>query len=227
MNKYSRDSFRSGLTIVLVVFAGIVILNLLTLEMGASDVLTKYIQGNYPWGILLSFSVFDSWGSIIGLLGVILLFAPILVGKKDSQKIWVSAFFAGGSLGLGILASTIWDMLHESSGNSVAYGASAIAIVALSIIFTESCILLVQISRSTKHAFRNTNSALAIVYLTLILTSLWFVLLIQPIYIPSNQYNWQVHEYGFGLGVISTLVFEYLISTGGYQDNLRRLRLPF
>ena len=223
MNDRTRGSFRYGLIIVLSGFASIVILNLLTLELGPSKVLANYVQGNHPWGILLSFSVFDSWGSIIGLLGVIPLFVPILIGKKDRHKIRVSTFFVGASMVLGILASVVWDMLHESTGISVAYGASGIAIVALSIIFSESCILITQTLRATERASSSTRSALIIVYLTLILTSLWFVLFIQPIFIPSNQYNWQVHEFGFGIGIISTLVFEYLISIERYHDNLRRL----
>ena len=197
---------------------------MLTLVLGPSRVLVDYMQGNYPWGILLSFSVFDSWGSIIGLLGVIPLFAPILIGKKNSQKISVSIFFVAASLGLGIVASTVWDFFHESAGSTVAYGGSAIAVVALSIIFSESCILLTQDLIVKKRAYGSTNSALMIVYLTLILSSLWFILFIQPIFLPSNQYNWQVHEYGFVLGILSTLAFEYMISIGRYQN--KPLRTP-
>ncbi len=224
MNERTFDSFRSGLAIVLIVFAAIVITNLITLEIGPSKVLGDYIQGNYPWGILLSFSVFDSCGSIIGLLGVIPLFVPILVGKRDLDKIWVAIFFVAASLGLGIAASTVWDFRHESVGSSVAYGGSAIAVVALSIIFSESCILLAQNLTVKKRAYGSTNSALIIVYITLIVSSLWFVLFIQPIFLPSNQYNWQVHEHGFVLGSLSTLAFEYIISIRRYQN--KPLRTP-
>ncbi len=220
----NRLLFGSGFGFVIACFSIVTVLNLLTFELGPSRVLANLIEANGLVGALLSFIVFDSWGSVVGLLGVIALFAPILIGSDAHAKLWRSYYFVLASLGLSVLACAAWDILIKNPDGSIAYGASAIAIVALSVIFSEACFFSLRFLRNRTRM--HGGVALFFVYLTLIVTTLWFVLLIQPIFMPSPGFNWQVHGLGFTLGAFSTIIFEYLLSTKHNESREEEFLVP-
>ena len=48
----------------------------------------------------------------------------------------------------------------------------------------------------------------AVIYATLILTTVWFVVFLQSIFVPTQLYNWRVHELAFLLAIGVTAVYE-------------------
>ena len=52
-----------------------------------------------------------------------------------------------------------------------------------------------------------------VVYATLILSTLYFVAVLQPVFTPSVLYNWRVHEIAFIVGIAAT--FLYMLTLRG------------
>ncbi len=196
--RYVAELTESGLIWVIAVFFCLIALNLATLGMGRSAVLAT-LNSN-PAGALLAPFVFDSWGTIGGLGGVVLLFAPVLFGTPVSQRRPLSLFFATASVAIGVLAALLWDAFYDDTG-LFGSGSSSIAIAAQGLIFALSILGLVRLARQDTRDLGPLSGhwwySFAIIYFTLILTSLWFILSLEPIFVPTTLYNWRVHEFGF------------------------------
>ncbi|MDA4112851.1 MAG: hypothetical protein OK474_02275 [Thaumarchaeota archaeon] len=196
----------SGLIWVIVAFVSLIVLNLITLAMGRSQVLA--VLNAHPAGALISPFVFDSWGTIGGLGGIVLLFAPVLFGTPVSQRRALSFFFIAASIGIGEFAVVLWDAFYDTTG-LFGSGSSAIAITGQGVIFALSIFGLLRLAGQDTRRLGPLSShwwySFAIIYSTLILTSLWFVLSLEPIFIPTLLYNWRVHEFGFLFGAAATV----------------------
>jgi len=200
----------SGLAWVVVGFALLIALNLITFAWGPSEILT-YLNSR-PWGVLVSVFVFDSWGTAGGLAGVVVLFAPVLFGVRPSRRFSLSIFFLCASIGCGIVANVTWSHFY-SGGGPIGAGSSSIAISGQGIIFALSIFGLIRLGLTKDAA--NGEDILApewrqfflVVYLTLILSTLYFVIVLEPIYIPTLLYNWRVHEIGFFLAMAATAAY--------------------
>ncbi|HXQ92167.1 MAG TPA: hypothetical protein VN739_04115, partial [Nitrososphaerales archaeon] len=88
----------------------------------------------------------------------------------------------------------------------IPYGSSSIDISAQAIIFALSIFALISL-RQKSNLEKYARNSFAIIYATMIVTTLWFVLLLEPIFIPSNLYNWRVHEIAFVIGVLITVIY--------------------
>jgi hypothetical protein len=197
----------SSIYIVLAGFSVLASIDLMTVFLGPEKLIVA-LNSN-PFGILLSSFVFDSWGTVLGLLGVILLFSPVLLGTLNSFRKYLAIFFVLDSLAAGIVSSIIWNDYFNPSGQ-IPYGASSIAISAQAIIFTMALIGLAQLwAKDNWIAPKDPywKKSLGVIYATLLATTLWFVLVLEPIFVPSNEYNWRVHQIGFFLAVFSTFAF--------------------
>ncbi|HYB04363.1 MAG TPA: hypothetical protein VED17_07870, partial [Nitrososphaerales archaeon] len=56
------------------------------------------------------------------------------------------------------------------------------------------------------------RNAFRVIYATLVVTTLWFILILQPIFVYTSQYNWRVHEISFLSGVLVTTIFLAILS---------------
>jgi hypothetical protein len=198
---------RTSLDIVLAGFLILAILNLMTYFLGSGTLLASLENRN--WGLAIAPFVFDSWGTIGGLLGVTILFAPILLGASSRKKKSLSLYFVLASIGIGVVSILIWDSVFNQ-GATFPFGASSIDIAAQAIIFTFSIFGMFELVYLNPLSDRYIRNSLAIIYLTLIATTLWFILYLEPIFVASNQYNWRAHEIAFIIGVLSTTIYVVL-----------------
>lgn len=196
----------------LVGFTMLAALNLATSLLDANSLVSTF--GNYFWGGVVANFVYDSVGTLAGLLGSVLLFAPVLLGAPYIKRKSISIYFLLGSVSVGIASSLIWNRFF-ANGGTISYGSSAIDIAAQSIIFTMAIWALVR-SFVKKPEGSQTDSyilnSFRVIYLTLILTTLWFILQLEPIFVATDQFNWRVHEIAFLSGMAVTAFF--LLSTG-------------
>ena len=208
LKRFKGLVFESGLLYVIVCFVTLAVVNAFTILLGPSSILLDL--NSHSWGIFLSELIFDSWGTVGGLLGVIVLFTPVLFGIPVSQRVSVSLYFLSASVVVGIGSGVLWNRFYNASG-MIPNGASSIAFAGQAIIFTLAIVGLFRLARQNTRRLGPWSkywwNSLAIIYLTLIATTLWFILQLEPIFVPSDQFNWRVHEFCFVLGSIATLVY--------------------
>ena len=214
----------SGLIWVALAYAFLICVNLATLAVGPAAVLAD-LDAN-PAGALLAPLVFDSWGTIGALAGSVLLFAPLLFGTPPSQRRTVSLFFVTASICISELAAALWDFSYRVNG-PYASGASGFAIAALGVMFSLSILGLVRLGRQDTRGLGAISShwwySFAMIYLCLILTSLWFVIFLQPILAPTVQFNWRVHEFAFIMGLAAPAVLAMRRWSGLGLDGVVRI----
>jgi hypothetical protein len=202
---------KSYLNLVIVGFFLLAALNGATFFLGAKAVLWT---SNHTWlNQILSNFTFDSVGTLAGLLGAIILFVPVLLGFPPRQRKWLSVYFLAASIVTGVCSSLFWNYFF--SPTSASYGSSAIDISAQSIIFTVACFALIGSLFEKPHGAQRdpyVRNALRVIYATLVGTTLWFILILQPIFVYTSQYNWRVHEISFLSGVLVTSLFLAILS---------------
>ncbi len=212
LGKYVAEARTAGLLWVVAGFSTLAFLNLVTLALGPEQVLRSL---NVNWlGIVPSVFVFDSWGTFGGLLSVVALFTPMLFGEKPSLRRSLSAFFLAGSVLLGVFASAVWTVYYNSAG-FFGSGSSSIAFAAQGIVFGLSLFGLLRLAGlgSMDRRPRPADSwFFAGVYVVIMVSTLYFILFLQPIFTPTDLYNWRVHEIGFVLSVVATGVYEVFAS---------------
>jgi hypothetical protein len=198
--------FETYLWIPLLGFLLVAVVNLATLFYGTERLLVS--SGNHLLGAVAASFVFDSWGTLAGLVGAVILFAPILLGATSSHRRSIAAFFTIASVAIGIGSSLLWDLLFRN-GNALSYGSSAIDIAAQSIIFTLAVYALIKslIFDGDYGGDAYIRNSLRIIFGTLIVTTLWFILFLEPIFVPTDLYNWRVHEIAFICGAAFTVVY--------------------
>ncbi|MDA4134659.1 MAG: hypothetical protein OK441_03715 [Thaumarchaeota archaeon] len=208
IRRYLPELSKSGLSWVIAAFLSLIVVNLATFGIGRTEILIA-LNSN-PAGALLAPFVFDSWGTIGGLGGVVLLFSPVLFGTPVSQRRPLSVFFVTSSIVIGVFSALLWDAFYDSTG-LYGSGSSSIAISAQGVIFALSFFGILRLARQDTRHLGTLSShwwySFAIIYSTLILTSLWFVLSLEPIFIPTLLYNWRVHEFGFLFAAAATAVY--------------------
>jgi hypothetical protein len=192
------------------VLAGFLILaglNVATFLAGPGWILS--VLDSHPWGSLMTSFVFDSWGTVAGLLGAVVLFVPVSLGTPARQRPFLSIFFFVASLIVGVASSLVWNVLF-GAGGPPSYGSSAIDIAAQSIIFTAALFALIQsfvASEEKQQRDPYVRNSFRIIYATLVATTLWFILFLQPIFTPTVLFNWRVHEIAFLVGMVITGAF--------------------
>jgi hypothetical protein len=207
---YREELRRSGLYGVLAVFAGLIVLNILTFVIGPSQVLGAL--GNRTLGTFLSAFVFDTWGTVGGLVGVVVFFIPVLYGVQPGIRRRVSEVFLVSGVGIGYVVSAGWNLFYSQNQNPVA-GSSAIAMAALGVVFVLSVFGLLRMRSGGPGVglVAEERWYFAGVYLVVVASTLFFVLVLQPIFVPTDLYNWKAHEVAFLLSGCATALY------GGYS----------
>ncbi len=196
----------SYLNLVIIGFSILAALNGVTFFLDSNALLWTT---NLMWlHEIFSNFTFDSAGTLAGLLGSIILFFPVLLGMPSKQRKWLSIYFLAASILIGVSSSLFWNYFF--SNTTASYGSSAIDIAAQSIIFAVSCYALIKsLFRKPHGAQRDPyiRNAFRVIYATLIISTLWFILILQPIFVYTTQYNWRVHEIAFLSGILVTSLF--------------------
>jgi len=209
LHRYMPDVRTSGIAWLLGAYTALIVLNALTFPLGPSRVLAD-LNAN-PLGAVLVVVVFDTPWTLAGLLGLIVLFLPVLFATPVSQRRGLSIFFMLGSIVVGIAAGVIWDRFYDETG-VVGAGASGVAIAGQGIIFALSFFGLLRLWRQDTRRLGRMSSywwhSFAVIYATLILTTVWFVVFLQSIFVPTQLYNWRVHEFAFLMAIAATAVYE-------------------
>ena len=142
---YRKDLSQSGLPLVAGAFCFLITLNLITFVLGPQSVFGSLAAS--PLGALLAPFLFDSWGTVAGLGGTVLLFAPILFATTPSERRKLSLFFVASSVGMGVVATILWDVTYDNTGR-FGSGSSGIAITALGVLFCLALFGLLRLLRA-------------------------------------------------------------------------------
>lgn len=209
------------LDVTLAVFFSLAAVNLSTLFFGGDTLLSK--STSILWRATLSNFVFDSWGTLAGIFGSVVLFVPVLLGTPARHRKYLSVFFSGGSISIGVSSSVLWDHFFGSD-RVISYGSSAIDFSAQSIIFTIAVFALIRSYIGPREAKVDwyVRNSFRVIYATLIITTLWFVLLLQPIFVATAQFNWRGHEISFLSGITITAIYLAITSYGAKKQKTSR-----
>lgn len=211
LNRRLPDLKESGLPIVFVVYGVLIALNAATLIPGPVAVLLA-LDSN-PLGPVLSIIVYDTPWSLAGIAGLVLLLGAVLFATPVSQRRGLSIFFVTSTILTGIVSGMIWDRYFDATPY-IGAGVSAIAIAGQSVLFTLSIFGICRLFRQDTRRLGRMSSywwySFLLIYATIILTTIWFVVFLQSIFVPTEQYNWRVHEIAFFLAIAGTLAYEGL-----------------
>ena len=224
LKRYLPDLRSSGLTLAFTGFFTLSVVNALTLIPGPQRVVS--FIGTGPLAPVLAIAVFDTPWTIAGLLGLVVLFSPVLFGTPVSGRRGMSLFFLAASFVVGIISGAIWDRFYDDLG-VIGAGASGVAIAGQGVVFGLALLGLVRLWRQDTRRLGRMSSywwySFAVIYATLIGTTVWFVVQLQPIFTPTLEYNWRVHEIAFLMSVSVTLA--YGVAARGSQGLDGRLRV--
>lgn len=197
-------------------------LNFATFLAGPRLVLA-YVESR-PFGAVFANFVFDSWGTLAALMGAVILFAPILFGARAGLRKSLSFYFFTSSVSIGVAAALFWNFYFRSSNGGLSNGASAIDIAAQSVIFTLAIYALSETFLGKPNAYRidpYVTNSLRIVYGTLIVTTVWFIFFLEPVFVPTVFFNWRVHEVAFVSGFAVTAIYLTLVTIGDNRSSAR------
>lgn len=123
-------------------------------------------------------------------------------------------FFLVASIAIGVTANVLWTDLYDNTG-FIGSGSSSIAFAAQAIILTLSVVGLISLARDRAQShdrdMQIVRQFFLVVYVTLILSTIYFVLVLQPIFTPTLLYNWRVHEIAFLMGVAATFLYQAVL----------------
>jgi hypothetical protein len=208
LKRHLPDIRESGIRWPIIGFSILIVLNLLTVPIGTERIVS-YLSSN-PLGPIAAVIVFDTPGTIGGLLGLLVLFTPVLFGTPVSERRRLSVFFTFASIFIAIFAGAIWDRFYDTTG-VVGAGTSGVAISGQAIVFTLSFVGLLRLGMQDTRSLGRMSSywwhAFGVIYVTLILTTIWFVAFLQSIFQPTQLYNWRVHEFCFFIAIGATVVY--------------------
>jgi hypothetical protein len=208
LKSYFGDLRSSGLLWVAAPLVVLSVVNVLTLIPGRDNAIS-YISTS-PAGPVLAVVIYDTPYTIAGLLGLVMIFGPVLFGTYVPQRRSLSAFFISSSLIIAVVSGLIWDEFYAPRG-VFGVGSSAVAIAGQATVAVLAAFGLLKLWRQDTRKLGRMSSywwhAFALIYVTLILTTVWFVVFLQSIFVPTQLYNWRVHEFAFVIAVGATLVY--------------------
>lgn len=213
LSELSHWFYSSGIHFVIATFTTLAIINVLTFVVGTQKVYSALNSDAYT--AFLSFVIYDTPGTIAGLLGVAVIFSVLslfsflLVGKVSRSRAF---FFITISMVTGVASQIAWNSCCNEVGGFPA-GSSAIDFAAL------ACLVVYSLADSAR-LFRLNADRKSRLWLDSKLTAFYFILVagmlilyavyIQPIYLPTIRYNWLVHEFAFLSAVLVSGFFEIL-----------------
>lgn len=203
-----REAQRSGLAIVIGGYAGLILLDIATFLIGPAKAYSAI--STQSWGILASFIIFDSWPTVLGLVGSIAIFALVLVEVRGAERVRLSLFFVGATLVNGSVAGVLWNRYFNTSG-LIPYGSSSVALSAEGVLLAVCTFGLVRTLRQATWRIgpwtRRRCYLSMLTFCTVISSTLFYILALQPIFVATNEYNWRVHEISFALGALTAATF--------------------
>lgn len=209
IHRYLPDLRASGIRWPISAYTILIVLNILSIPFGPDAVLADLNKN--PLGPILAVVVFDTPWTLTGLVGLIILFFPVLFGTPVTERRRLSIFFTFASISIGIAAGVIWDRFYDTTG-FIGAGASGVAIAGQGVVFALAFFGLLRLWREDTRKLGRMSSywwhSFALIYVTLILTTVWFVVFLQSIFVPTLLYNWRVHEIAFALAIGVTVVYE-------------------
>lgn len=190
----------SGISLVIFTFSVLVFLNVLTLGVGTQRVYD--VLNMNPQTAFLSFTIYDSPGTIGGLVGVAAIFSVLsffkflITGQASNSR---AITFVITSLVIGVASQVVWNSCCNT-GNTFPAGSSAIdfaALACLVVYSTTDCVRLLKMDADRKSRLWADSRLTALYFVLVAAMLLLFALSIQPIYVPTDRFNWRVHEYSF------------------------------
>jgi hypothetical protein len=222
----------SGFSIVVFAYTALIAMNLLTLLFGAPGIYAMLSSTHY--GVLLSFIIYDTPGTIGGLVGVAIIFGLLTFLRELVQG--RAAFFSLRPLGFvlisilsGIGATALWNYCCNAGGGMPS-GSSGIDFAATSCLIVYASSDFIRLLSGRKGAVRGSDqwfasNVLPLFYAPVIAIFLVYVLFVQPISVPTTAYNWRVHEFAFLIACGATS-FSEILEWVGWRFPSRRLSLP-
>lgn len=212
-NELRQWFFSSGLQFVISVFSIIAILNVVTLIIGTQRIYSAFDSN--PYTAFLSFVIYDSPGTIAGLLGVVAIFAVLslfsflLTGRASKIR---SGFFVLISLVVGVASQVVWNSCCNEGGTFPA-GSSAIDFAALACLIVYSLrdsIRFLSLDSERKSRLWVDSRLTAFYFILVAAMLILYAFSIQPIDVPTIRYNWRVHEYAFLSAAVVSAATEIL-----------------
>ncbi len=208
LKRYLPDIRSSGLLWAAAAFVTLSACNALTLIPGRDNAIAE-ISSN-PLGPVLAILIYDTPYTIAGILGLIILFSPVLFGTYVPARRRLSTFFWTASIIIAVVSGLIWDRFYAPPG-VIGVGSSAAAIAGQAIVTVLAVFGLLKLWRQDTRKLGRMSSywwhAYGVIYATLILTTIWFVVFLQSIFVPTELYNWRVHEFAFLIAIGATAVY--------------------
>ena len=215
LSELSEWFFTSRLPLVVSAFSFLGLVNSLTLVLGTQTIYDSLNSNSYT--AFLSFIIYDTPGTIEGLLGVIVIFAVLslfyFLITGNASRLRAIAFILTSVI-VGVASQVVWNSCCNTSDTFPA-GSSAIDFSAL------ACLIVYSLSDSVRTLRLNVDrksqlwldSRLTALYFILVASILgFFALSLQPIYLPTSLYNWRVHEFAFVSAAAVSLVTETSLS---------------
>lgn len=176
-------------------------------------------SSNQWWGDITSLGLYDTVGSIAGLLLLILMFALVNSRLDKDMRESRSLLFSVFPFLSAIVANIIWTSIPTHL-DSATYGSSGTSVAADGFLIVISFSNLVQTwapngKRTVRIHFADPfdKKFWIVVNLVVFASMLAYPLVLQPVYIPSKVVNMFVHSVCILLGLAAGLAFvgaEYL-----------------
>ncbi len=206
--RYLNEIRKSGLSYVVSGYSILIVLNLITFALGPLRVY-KVLDAQ-SWGILTSFAIFDSWPTVLGLAGTVVIFTIALIEMRKDERLRLSGFFVLATITSGPIAEILWNGYYNSS-DLIPFGSSSVALSAEGVTLTVCIFGLMRIFRQEAWrigSWTKRRCLLSVlIFSTIAASALVYILALQPIFIPTTQYNWRVHEISFLLGTLSAVAY--------------------
>jgi len=203
----------SGFPLIAMVYLVLIGFSIETMELGSVN--TVFSLSHYWWGGLASILVFDSWGTAVGLVGILAPYAIVILGVQATDRRAVSMFLLLSSLVSAILADVLWDGFVDNEifdgVKLVASGESTIPLAGEGAVVVFSIVGLLAVSRLDRRRLNRLKTYglfwLKVLYVMMIAEAILYVVFLQPIFTPVQGYNWQAHEFSFLIGIALTSAF--------------------
>ena len=206
-----REFLDAGIPYVILGYSVIIAISLSTLRLGPDNVIYGLSQVSY--GGLLSTFVFDSWGTVGGLLAIFLFYGIAVYGTIEKRRLEVSMYLLFSTVILGIVAGLLYDRFFDHTfflGTLlIAAGASTVAEAGMAAVIVLLAVALAKAIRDWRFGKSSSFILKKWVYLdgAFLLLALYWVLYAQPFFVPTTAYNWRGHELAFILGTIATITY--------------------
>ena len=203
----------TGIPIIIVVYCAVIAVSLATLPLGTLKIV--YALSSISGGWLLSIFVFDSWGTVGGMLGIVVFYGIVVYGTNRTRRSEMSIFLLASTIAIGIVAGLLYDVFFDNAYylgvKLISDGSSTIPVAGEGAVTALSAVGLGHLLKARNWRLGTRNKTISIslgaLFLSNIVLSLNYVLFLQPAFVLTRGYNWQAHGIAFVLGVVAGMVY--------------------